>query len=149
MEKEHLLGRIAELEATQKKASHTRMSLETSHRTPGEFEVSDSDMVGRGGDDRTEALNSSGVTDGLENGMSRHMVEVTESLDTGNVTDSSTGHVSGSGILEMGMSGVSCVEPTSSRVMGGASAETGVLHSGMGVSVSGVEYTHDAMVSTL
>ena len=113
VEKEHLLGRIAELEVTQQKASHTRMSLETSHtRTPGESEVSDSDMVDRGGDDRTEALNSSGVTDGLENGMSRHMVEVTESLDTGNVTDSSTGHVSGSGILEIGMSGVSCVEPT-------------------------------------
>ena len=32
--------------------------------------------------------------------------------------------------------------------MGGPSAETGVLHSGMGVSVSGVEYTHDAVVST-
>ena len=149
VEKEHLLGRIAELEVTQRKASHTRMSLETSHtRTPGESEVSNSDMVGRGGDDRTEALNSSGVTDGLENGMSRHMVEVTESLDTGNVTDSFTGHVSGSGILEIGMSGVSCVEPTSSRVMGGPSAETGVLHSGMGVSVSGVEFTHEAVVST-
>ena len=42
------LGRIAELKATQKKAIHTRMALETSHtRTPGESEVSDSDMMGR------------------------------------------------------------------------------------------------------
>ena len=88
------------------------MSLETSHtRTPGESKVSDSDMEGTGGHDRTEALNSSGMTDGPENGMSRHMVEVTESLDTGNVTDNSTGHVSGSGILKMGMSGISCVDP--------------------------------------
>ena len=41
--------------------------------------------------------------DGPENGISRYRVEVTGLLATGNVTDSSMGHVSGSGIVEMDM----------------------------------------------